>query len=212
MTDGHKVEGCQGRWIDAGTLHDPLKQLCSGCRAIRQKSHDDDDPAEGDALTKSERRHLRGLARLRADMGDDKHRPDPVHQDEDGFWFWDEAWAERVGPYETEAACRQALDEYIDTMGIESVLQKPIVEQRQELLFPAVAVAVLVTLLFAASVVIAWLLARDSRAASAARTQAEYMDAIARDCERRGGVFDAVIVGDTVSWSCSPSDPSDDGI
>lgn len=61
---GHRIEGCQGQWIDVGTLHDPLKQLCDGCRASRQKPVDDGqvvevlDAAAEDAMARShEQRH-----------------------------------------------------------------------------------------------------------------------------------------------------------
>jgi len=38
----------------------------------------------------------------------------PIHKDEqDGKWyFFDECWAEREGPYETEEDCREALNKY----------------------------------------------------------------------------------------------------
>jgi len=38
---------------------------------------------------------------------------DPVHQKEDGKWYWwDECWAFEEGPYDTEVLARQALVEY----------------------------------------------------------------------------------------------------
>jgi len=39
---------------------------------------------------------------------------DPVHQDAaDGKWyFWDETWADRCGPFDTKEACRIALYHY----------------------------------------------------------------------------------------------------
>ena len=39
---------------------------------------------------------------------------DPVHRDEkDGYWyFWEETWAHRNGPYRTEEICRVALKIY----------------------------------------------------------------------------------------------------
>jgi len=39
---------------------------------------------------------------------------DPVHQDEtDSQWyFWDEVWADRYGPYTTEEECRKSLASY----------------------------------------------------------------------------------------------------
>jgi hypothetical protein len=40
---------------------------------------------------------------------------DPVHED-DGWWFWDETWAHRYGPYKTEANAREALRRYVDAL------------------------------------------------------------------------------------------------
>lgn len=42
--------------------------------------------------------------------------PDPVFHDEDingMWWFWDETWANRHGPFETEDDARRALDAYV---------------------------------------------------------------------------------------------------
>lgn len=114
MNDGHKVEGCRGRWIDVGTLRDPFKQVCNACRASRQKPADEGEP-DVSALNAAEQRHMRGLRRLKEDL--ENH--DPVHQDEAGFWFWDETWTGRHGPYETEQVCREALDEYAESLVIE---------------------------------------------------------------------------------------------
>lgn len=114
----HKVEGCQGRWIDVGTLRDPYKQLCTGCRASRQKPADDDEILDVEALSRAESRHMRGLARLKADLEADEKAADPVHGDEQGFWFWDETWTVRYGPWPTEAECRAQMDAYIDAMGL----------------------------------------------------------------------------------------------
>ena len=38
-----------------------------------------------------------------------------VHKDKDGWYFWDETWADRYGPYKTEEECRQKLDNYCKT-------------------------------------------------------------------------------------------------
>lgn len=40
--------------------------------------------------------------------------PNPVHRGEDGKWyFWDEVWADRLGPYESEEAAVEAMRKYI---------------------------------------------------------------------------------------------------
>lgn len=39
---------------------------------------------------------------------------DPVHEDESGrWWFWDESWAWRLGPYESEEQAREELKRYV---------------------------------------------------------------------------------------------------
>lgn len=39
---------------------------------------------------------------------------DPVHQKPDGtWWFWDETWAEEIGPFAIEASARGVLDNYL---------------------------------------------------------------------------------------------------
>jgi len=114
MNDGHKVEGCAGKWIDVGTLRDPYRQLCAVCRGSRQKPADDDEVVDVAALKAAEERHIRGLTQLKADLeATEAWRRDAVHQDEEGFWFWDESWSVRYGPYETEAVARDHLDAYV---------------------------------------------------------------------------------------------------
>jgi hypothetical protein len=43
---------------------------------------------------------------------------DPVHQDpKDGKWyFYDETWADRYGPYDGEQEAREALKKYADPL------------------------------------------------------------------------------------------------
>lgn len=40
---------------------------------------------------------------------------DPVEQDTDGWYFWDETWADRHGPFDSEEKAREALDHYCKT-------------------------------------------------------------------------------------------------
>lgn len=37
---------------------------------------------------------------------------DPVHKDKGSWWFWDEAWAYRYGPYPSEKKARRELENY----------------------------------------------------------------------------------------------------
>ena len=37
---------------------------------------------------------------------------DPVHFHEDKWWFWDEVWANRMGPFETEEEVRKEIVRY----------------------------------------------------------------------------------------------------
>ena len=41
-----------------------------------------------------------------------KQRIDPVHEFDGKWYFWDETWADRYGPYDNEDTCRKALDRY----------------------------------------------------------------------------------------------------
>ena len=38
---------------------------------------------------------------------------DPVHQLNGHWYFWNEVWADQLGPYETEAEARRELDRYV---------------------------------------------------------------------------------------------------
>jgi hypothetical protein len=44
---------------------------------------------------------------------------DPVHKYEDEWYFWDEVWYDRIGPYETEELCRADLERYCKWLNIE---------------------------------------------------------------------------------------------
>ena len=39
---------------------------------------------------------------------------DPVHEEDGKWYFWDETWSERHGPYNTEEEARAAIKDYID--------------------------------------------------------------------------------------------------
>lgn len=45
-------------------------------------------------------------------MGNVTPSRDPVFVEDDGWYFWDETWTERHGPYETETLARVGLDLY----------------------------------------------------------------------------------------------------
>ena len=40
---------------------------------------------------------------------------DPVHQDDDKWYFYDETWTDRYGPYDTEEIARTKLAQYVDS-------------------------------------------------------------------------------------------------
>jgi hypothetical protein len=130
MNDGHKVEGCTGKWIDVGTLRDPYRQLCAVCRGSRQKPADDDEVVDVAALKAAEERHLRGLTQLKADLeATEAWRRDAVHQDEEGFWFWDESWSVRYGPYETEAVARDCIELYVQGELYDPAIKPGVIER-----------------------------------------------------------------------------------
>jgi hypothetical protein len=39
---------------------------------------------------------------------------DPVHEEDGKWYFWDETWADRHGPYDTEEIARAELKKYCD--------------------------------------------------------------------------------------------------
>jgi co-chaperonin GroES (HSP10) len=52
------------------------------------------------------------LADIVAFVEETPPRRDPVHEDKDGWWFWDETWADREGPFVGEKEAREALADY----------------------------------------------------------------------------------------------------
>jgi hypothetical protein len=40
----------------------------------------------------------------------------PVHEENGKWYFWDEAWADRYGPFDTEKECRDGLEMYCATL------------------------------------------------------------------------------------------------
>lgn len=40
--------------------------------------------------------------------------PDPVHCDDGKWYFWDETWADRQGPYDTEDEARNKMQDYVE--------------------------------------------------------------------------------------------------
>lgn len=41
---------------------------------------------------------------------------DPIHQDDEGWWFWDETWSDRYGPFINEEAARHELKIYVQNL------------------------------------------------------------------------------------------------
>ena len=39
-----------------------------------------------------------------------------LHKHEGSWWFWDEAWSERMGPYDSEDEARKAMNKYVDLL------------------------------------------------------------------------------------------------
>ncbi len=38
----------------------------------------------------------------------------PVHFHEEKWWFWDEVWVDRIGPFDTETEARTVLKRYCE--------------------------------------------------------------------------------------------------
>lgn len=44
---------------------------------------------------------------------------DPVHEEKGKWYFWDETWADRYGPYDSEQKARTAMEKYSEeTLGL----------------------------------------------------------------------------------------------
>lgn len=41
---------------------------------------------------------------------------DPIHKYHGNWWFWNETWADRYGPYPNERTARERLNDYIKQM------------------------------------------------------------------------------------------------
>jgi hypothetical protein len=47
---------------------------------------------------------------------------DPIHQDTQGGWyFWDETWADRIGPFQSRDIAERALKDYSDFLTTGSI-------------------------------------------------------------------------------------------
>ena len=38
--------------------------------------------------------------------------PEPIFQDQHGWWFWDEVWADKFGPYHDQQTAKKAMERY----------------------------------------------------------------------------------------------------
>ena len=50
---------------------------------------------------------------------------DPVHKDDNGWYFWDETWADKFGPYPTEELARETLAHYMEILKSQEQESKP---------------------------------------------------------------------------------------
>jgi hypothetical protein len=80
--EGHKVEGCNGRWINVATLTDPRKQMCPKCRGVRRgESIEDPDPAP-------DPKRQAGLEFMREELEEAQRRDDREPEPWRFIWFW----------------------------------------------------------------------------------------------------------------------------
>ena len=40
------------------------------------------------------------------------HNPNPIHQEDGKWYFWEETWADRQGPFDTLQECKDVLKRY----------------------------------------------------------------------------------------------------
>jgi hypothetical protein len=38
--------------------------------------------------------------------------PEPIFQDQYGWWFWDEVWTDKFGPYHNQQTAKKAMERY----------------------------------------------------------------------------------------------------
>lgn len=51
--------------------------------------------------------------------GEEPKRPKVIHEEGGKWYFWDETWADRCGPYESREQCQKALHDYcIQVLGM----------------------------------------------------------------------------------------------
>ena len=41
---------------------------------------------------------------------------DPLFQDVEGWWFWDEVWADKIGPYPDKQTTLKAMSRYFQSL------------------------------------------------------------------------------------------------
>lgn len=77
-----------------------------------------DTDASTDALLASKTDKYRGMLGLPTEQAEAKMAGSGSVHEEDGSWyFWDETGVGRYGPYDTEEACRVALEKYAKQLG-----------------------------------------------------------------------------------------------
>lgn len=83
--EGHKVEGCKGKWIHIGTLTRPRLEKCSECRGVRDRPVGD-EPSEGEVVDAKANR-AEGMKRLAGDL---KEQLTVEEMEELNRWFADQ--------------------------------------------------------------------------------------------------------------------------
>lgn len=74
--DGHKVDGCKGKWIHIGTLMRPRMERCALCRGVRDRPPGD-EPGDVEVVDMKRRRY-EGLERLKQDVEEQVLTPDEM--------------------------------------------------------------------------------------------------------------------------------------
>jgi hypothetical protein len=74
--DGHKVEGCKGKWIHIGTLVRPRMERCAECRGVRDRPPGD-EPGDVEVVDMKRRRY-EGLERLKQEVEEQELTPDEM--------------------------------------------------------------------------------------------------------------------------------------
>ncbi len=107
-----RVDACQHCFNQTQTVETTaVEVMTDGFGLTLPQPHDEGGPAQSEPEPESDD----GM-----NDRDPDENLDPVHQHDGQWYFWDETWRERVGPYDSEDQANQALGAYLTTLDSEN--------------------------------------------------------------------------------------------